>query len=166
MQPIVLKKFFSDDLLDLIRLQIAILKSPEGKYLGVEEDREQFFRKGCHNPDLFRALHYLMVDRAQSIFPEKVKSSYVYVSMYEDERSICPLHTDRPQCKYTVDLCIDQAEVWPIYINGEAYYLEAGDAVAYSGTDHPHYRNQIVKGNFCDLAFFHFVPESFNGGLD
>lgn len=166
MKPFVIKEFFSKDLMDLLRLQVHFFKSENGKHFGVEEDREEFFRKGIHNPDLFKALHFLMQERANLFFPEKIKSSYVYVSMYDDERSVCPIHTDRPQCKFTIDLCIDQKEEWPIIINDEEFILYPGDAVLYSGTDHPHYRNKIKKGNFCDLAFFHFVPESFNGGLD
>ena len=166
MQPQVIRNFYSKDLMDLLRLQVEVFKSPAGQGLGVTEDREVFFRKQVHNPAIFKALHYLMVKRANELFPEAVKPSYAYVSMYEDERSICPLHTDREQCKYTVDLCLDQGKVWPIFINGLAYDLNPGDAVVYSGTDHPHYRNQIEKGNFCHLAFFHFVPTTFNGGLD
>jgi len=161
MTPIVIKNFFSKDLMDLLRLQVFHFKVDPS----TEEDREIFFRKEKHNPDLFKALHFLMNERASEIFPEKVKPSYAFVSMYEDERSICPLHTDRPQCKYTIDLCIDQKIPWGIFINDEEYILNAGDAVCYSGTDHPHYRNVIEKDNFCDLAFFHFVPTKFEGDL-
>jgi hypothetical protein len=166
MRPIVIKNFFSEDLMSLIKMQVDFFKSSEGHTLGVSEDREIFFRKQVHNPDLFKALHILMESRACEIFKDDVKPSYVFVSMYDDDRAICPLHTDRPQCKYTIDLCLNQKEPWDIFINDEAYSLNPGDAVAYSGTDHPHYRNQIAKGNFCDLAFFHFVQKSFNGGLD
>jgi hypothetical protein len=166
MQPQVIRNFFSKDLMDLLRFQVSMFKSENGPLLGVETERSEFYRKQIHSPELFKALHILMQGRACELFPERVKASYVFVSMYEDERSICPLHTDRPQCKYTVDLCIDQLKPWDIFINDEPYSLEPGDAVIYSGTDHPHYRKQIEKGNFCDLAFFHFVPENFNGGLD
>lgn len=166
MKPFIIKKFFSEDLMDLLRFQVSIFKSDSGAAIGVENDREVFFRKKIHSPHLFKALHNLMGERASKAFGEEVKPSYVFVSMYDDDRSICPLHTDREPCKYTFDLCLDQKEPWEIFINDEAYILEPGDAVAYSGTDHPHYRNQIKKGNFCDLAFFHFVPVEFNGGLD
>lgn len=166
MEPYVIKNFFSEDLMDLLRFQVSVFKSEAGPGVGVENDREVFFRKQVHNPHLFRALHALMKKRACETFGEEVKPSYVFVSMYDDDRAICPLHTDREQCKYTIDLCLDQKEPWEIFINDVAYLLEPGDAVVYSGTDHPHYRNRIAKGNFCDLAFFHFVPKSFSGGLD
>jgi hypothetical protein len=163
MKPVIIKNFFSEDLMNLIRMQLIFFKDGT---LPVEVDNFEFFRMGVHNPDLLKALHILMVDRAAEIFGEKVKKSYVYLSMYNDERSICPPHTDRPQCKFTVDLCIDQKVPWGIFVDGEEYFLNPGDALCYSGTDSPHYRNKIEKGNFCDLAFFHFVQEEFNGGLD
>lgn len=160
----VIKNFFSKDMMDLLKLQVDQFKT--GDFAYIQEDREKFFRKAAHNPDLFRALHILMEKRANELFPEKVKPSYCFVSMYDDARSICPLHTDRPQCKYTIDLCINQNFVWPIYISDTRYSLEIGDAVIYSGTDHPHYRDQIGENNFCDLAFFHFVPENFQGEVN
>jgi len=165
MKPFIIKNFYSKDLLDLLNFQVAQFKSDLGRSMGVEEERRIFFRKQVHSPALFKALHLLMTDRAHEFFGEKVKPSYAFVSMYDDERSICPLHTDRDPCKYTVDLCLNQKNPWGIFVNGEEYFLEKGDALIYSGTDHPHYRNLIEKDNFCDLAFFHFVPETFNGSL-
>lgn len=166
MEPFVIRNFYSSDLLELLQLQVDILKNTRDPSIDV--DRSLFFRRGVHNPGMFKALHNsrTMAQKVVGIFPEKVKPSYVYVSMYEDPRSICPLHTDRPQCKYTIDLCISQGEPWEIFVNDVAYLLNPGDALCYSGTDHPHYRNKIKEGNFCNLAFFHFVPENFTGGLD
>lgn len=43
--------------------------------------------------------------------------------------------------------------------------LHPNDAVLYSGTNQWHYRDRI-KGRFATLAFFHFVPEAFDGPLD
>lgn len=159
MKPFIIKAFYSQDLLALLRLEINKLKQDPK----VSEDRKIFFRKQAYNPPTFKELHHLMLDRVSDFFPEKVKPAYVFISMYDHEKSICPLHTDREQCKYTVDLCIDQKESWPLFIDDIPYILNPGDAVVYSGTDHPHYREQISAGNFCDLAFFHFVPINFQG---
>lgn len=41
--------------------------------------------------------------------------SYVALSMYSD-RGVCRPRRDRPQCKHTVDLCINQDKPWPIYV--------------------------------------------------
>jgi hypothetical protein len=42
--------------------------------------------------------------------------------------------------------------------------LQPNDAVLYSGTHQWHYRDHIPSGT-ADLAFFHFVPEAFDGSL-
>jgi hypothetical protein len=126
-------------------------------------DKDRFNRYWFHNLPLLVKLHKEL--KVDEIFGEPVKPSYVFLSMYGDE-GICPLHTDRPQCKYTADLCIDQKEVWPIMVSDEEYLLQPGEALCYSGTDHPHYRNRIQPGNFCNLAFFHFVPVAFEGRLE
>jgi hypothetical protein len=164
MQPQILPNLFSDDMLWLFRMQISHTKN----HPSCPEDRTTFFRKQCHRHPLFEVIHEYLETKVNemNLFGEPVKRSYSFLSMYDDERSICPLHTDRPQCKYTVDLCIDFKTPWNIFISDQAYHLEKGDAVAYSGTDNPHYRNLIQPGNFCDLVFFHFVPTSFQGSLD
>ena len=50
------------------------------------------------------------------------------------------------------------AETW------ETALIKPNDAVCYSGTHQWHYRSQRLKGT-ADLAFFHFVPEAFDGLL-
>ena len=93
-----------------------------------------------------------------------VKKSYCFLSIYRDG-GICPLHTDRPQCEYTIDVCISQREPWTIYVDGRPFDMQENDAVIYSGTQSPHYRNRIQEGNHCFLVFFHFVPIDFVGSL-
>ena len=136
------------------------LEEREGNYeLG-------FFRYGIHNPEFFRAFHQKeFLELAKGLWGD-VKPSYCYLSMYQNEKSTCPLHTDRPPCKYSIDLCISQGEPWEIFVNDIPYLLEENEALVYSGTDHPHYRNQIKKGNYCNLVFFHFVPSDFVGQLN
>ena len=43
--------------------------------------------------------------------------------------------------------------------------LKPNDAVLYSGTHNWHYRPEKLNGT-ADLAFFHFVPENYDGPLD
>jgi hypothetical protein len=127
-----------------------------------------------HNLPSLVVLHHdpKIIKYASDVFGENCKPSYVFLSMYGPE-GICPSHTDRPQCKYTIDLVINQDAPWPIYIESTApeksYLLNEGDAIFYSGTDHTHYRNAMnvdSKATFCDLAFFHFVPVTFKGALE
>ena len=155
--PAVEKELFSPD----IHKQIQNFVRSEA-FL-VEHDPNEFRRRGAHNVPFFVHIHQQLKDTASEIFEEPVKPSYVYLSLY-NENGVCPFHTDRPQCKYTIDYCIDQDEEWPIWVDDKPYILQTNDALCYSGTDSPHWREKI-KGKYCWLAFFHFVPEGFCGKL-
>lgn len=154
-----------------------------------EEDNLVFNRRQIHNHPFFVQLHKRLLSKACEIFKEDLKASYSFLSMYGSQ-GLCPLHTDRPTCFRTIDLCISQKEIWPIYVNSmtkliefgpqhpdfdklspqikatsKRYDLIPGQAICYSGTDHPHWRNPIQVDNFCDLVFFHFVPKLYEGPL-
>lgn len=181
-KPILIRNFLSPLLLNKIR-QIL-----EGAKTGpdVLHDSKTFHRNFIHNNPLIDLIHTeLIAKEAPRIFGEKLKPSYSFASFYTEGKGICPLHTDREQCYRTIDICINQKKEWPLYINhvdklpdqlsaeqeqlikerSVAYVLQPGDAICYSGTDHPHWRNQIDEDNTSDLVFFHFVPEDFEGSL-
>lgn len=137
-------------------------------------DDEKFNRWSLHNPSLLMKFHKsrLLTDRAEIIFPEPVKPSYCYLSLYGPE-GICPGHIDRPQCVYTIDLCISQKQPWPIFVGkseddkrGKEFLLNENEALCYSGTGQWHYRNKVQPGNLVTMAFFHFVPMNFTGDLN
>jgi hypothetical protein len=163
MKPEIIKQYFHNDIMYLIRKEIDWLKS--GMAEGVDQDLVEFKRLEQHNTPFFCALHSMITDRVSEYLGVKVKPSYCFTSMYYTGEGVCPPHTDREQCKYTVDLCVNQNETWGIFVDGEEYHLEKGDALIYSGTDHLHYREKIQPTNFCDLVFFHFVPVDFEGPL-
>jgi hypothetical protein len=93
-----------------------------------------------------------------------VKKSYCFLSIYR-EGGICPKHTDRPQCEYTIDLCVSQKQPWTIYVDDQPFDMQENEAVIYSGTNSPHYRNRLQEGNHCFLVFYHFVDADFVGPL-
>lgn len=165
-RPFVVKGFYPKELIELLQVQCEHLKHDPS----LDTDTEVFKRRQAHNHPLFSVLHGLMLERVEKLLNRELKPSYVFASMYFTGAGECPKHTDRPQCKYTVDLCIGQKEVWPFFaeVDGktERFDLEPGDALILSGTDHLHWREKIQDGNFCDLAFFHFVDRSFQGGLN
>lgn len=170
MKPVIVKDVFPDEVFKDIETHIReIRRAFEGTpYHDLHHEVDNKFNRWFwHNLPLLRRIHYSagLARLTESIFPEPVKPSYVFLSLY-GEGGICPLHTDRPQCKYTLDLCISQRNSWPIYVNDQPYFLEPNQALAYSGTDHPHYRDEIDKGNYCNLAFFHYVPIGFEGKID
>jgi hypothetical protein len=165
-QPIIIKPFSQTDFTSIKQHATDKRKSFEGTpYHDKDFVQWKMNRWGTHNDPLLVEMHEKLVPIASEIFKEPVKKSYVYLSMYGDQ-GIVQKHTDRPMCKYTIDLCIDQGQPWELFVNGKPYLLNEGDALCYSGTDSPHYRNKIQEGNFANLAFFHFVPVDYEGGLD
>lgn len=170
MDPKIVRGLLQSEVFDDVKQHVreirrAFVGTP---YHDLNEGMENKFNRWYwHNIPVLRQIHHspYLKKLANEIFPEPVKPTYVFLSMY-GEGGVCPLHTDRPQCKYTIDLCISQREPWEIFVNDKPYVLNENEALAYSGTDHPHYRNVIQEGNFCNLAFFHFVPVDFEGKLD
>lgn len=182
MPPFVIRGFLDANLLKKIR---NICENIKEKQLG-EVDENEFFRRSLHNHPTLNVLHKSYVEpRACQLFKEELKASYVYTSLYDTGKGFCPVHTDRPQCYRTIDVCVNQKRPWPIYVLSqldhpeldleneesikklsEEFILEPGDALLYSGTEFPHWRNKIQPDNFCDLVFFHFVNKNFEGSLD
>lgn len=140
---------------------------------------DKFNRWYWHNLPVLRAVHHSdwFVKEVCEAFGRKLKPSYCFLSMYGPE-GVCPLHIDRPQCQFTVDLQIRSDGDWPIYVDDERYLLKDGQALLYSGTGQPHYRKPMAldstrndgsaesRATFMDLAFFHFVPVEWQGKVD
>lgn len=171
MEARLIKNIFSDKFLE-IKNHVDIVSGAMRRT--PPHDQNIFFRWEVHNEPFLREIHLSkeLLTLANEIFPEPVKPSYCFISMYADN-GICPGHTDRPQCVYTIDLCVNQLKPWPIYVGkdendkvGTEFIHEEGDAVCYSGTGQWHYRNRMEPGNKLDMVFFHFVPINFEGSLD
>jgi hypothetical protein len=190
-KPVVIKELFDAD----TYRKILAFMSDIVPIMPKDSDPTGFNRTYAHNVPFFRTIHAQLAEYASSVFGERVKPSYVFLSMY-NKGGQCPLHIDRPQCRYTIDYLIrmDQKDPWPIYIGPQMSdkerdaiehphpegkqikdviksvdwneaLLQPNDAVCYSGTNSWHYRPTKSKGK-ADLVFFHFVPEAFNGPLN
>lgn len=196
-KPVIVNDLFSSDTHAKIKLFVNeyIPYIPLCSDIYEKDSILKFNRKYAHNLDFFVTIHTQLTEFASEMFNEKVKPSYTFLSLYEDGGQ-CPLHLDRPQCRYTIDYLIQQDDTapWPLNVSDELPQYElaklAGffpdtedevnniienniwnecllapnDAACYSGTSSWHYRPTKSKGKVA-LAFFHFVPESFNGPL-
>ena len=160
--PHIIKGLFSDD---ERRPLFEYLNSVRRNLDRFAYDGEIFHRHQIHKPSVLVPIHAKLIEKAESIFAEKLKPSYSFLSMYSN-KGICPEHVDRPMCAWTIDYCLSQKRVWPIYVQNVPYLLEENDALCYSGTSQPHYRKQIEFDNSVDMAFFHFVPVDYEGELD
>lgn len=173
LEPKIIRPFSEEVFADLskhVKEVRRIFDNPGNPYHdnAVEAGR-QFNRWQWHNLPLLVKLHHsrALVNLACDTFGRDLKPSYVFLSMYGPE-GVCPLHQDRPQCQFTMDLLIHGAEEWPIYVNEKPYISNPGDALCYSGTGQPHYRKPMKedsKAVMADLAFFHFVPTEWIGEL-
>lgn len=100
----------------------------------------------------YRTIDYLLEQEDPEPWP-----IHVGAPMSEDER-IIHRDADKPQGQDQI-LGRIGAEQW------DTALLHPNDAACYSGTHQWHYRSLPSRGS-ATLAFFHFVPEAFNGPLD
>ena len=90
----------------------------------VENEGDKFNRWFWHNLPLLKLYHHDLdfLKLACESFQNDVKPSYSFLSMYGKE-GVCPPHTDRGQCQFTIDLVINQDGEWPLYIDDKPYIL-------------------------------------------
>ncbi|WP_423141459.1 hypothetical protein ACOYW6_11540 [Parablastomonas sp. CN1-191] len=146
-----------------------------------------FGRFVVHDHPEMTALQRTFVDRVGEWVGEPVEISYNFLSFYT-RMGVCRPHIDAPSAKWTLDICIDQSDVWPIHfskvvpwpdphapraadwadaikrdpaLDFQTALLSPGDAVLFGGSSAWHYRDPLPGGDrrqFCDLLFMHFVP--------
>jgi hypothetical protein len=140
-QPLVIRELFdSETYAEIINyLDNFVPLFPLDSDLREEDSPNKFGRKYAHNLPFFVDIHHQLSDYASEIFGRKVKPSYVFLSMYKDGGQ-CPLHIDRPQCRYTIDYLIrqDDKAPWPIHIGPEMTDSER----AKISNGHPEYGEQ------------------------
>jgi hypothetical protein len=158
-------------------------------------EAKRFGRFVVHNAPKFNELQSELVDLVSEKVGEAVEPSYNFLSLYT-KRGVCEPHLDDPSAKWTLDVCINQSEPWPIYfsqvvswpedkghygddwqesIKGDARLhfskkeLTPGNGAIFSGSSQWHYRD-AMPGNkdshFCDLLFFHYIPKGSSTILD
>jgi hypothetical protein len=158
---------------------------PKGKFEMQELDT--FGRFVIHNWPAFTALQHSLVDLVSELAGEMVEPTYNFLSLYT-HKGVCEPHLDAPRAKWTLDICIDQSDPWPIHFSRvvdwpgqdlelgddwrdhikdnptlkfRAESLSPGDALLFSGPNQWHYRDPYAQAGVkprCDLLFFHFVP--------
>lgn len=137
--PLVLTELFTPE----IHRQICDFLDERVPQMSLGLDETEFIRTYAHNVPYFVGIHRQLVDLASEIFGEPVKPSYSFLSMYRDD-GICPLHIDRPQCRYTIDYLIRQTqpEPWPIRI-GDPMSDDDRRLLDEAGDGHPKSQDDI-----------------------
>jgi hypothetical protein len=160
------------------------------KFKKEELEKHEFFKFGrmvVHDDSYFNKLQNQLTQLVSDRVGEDVEPSYNFLSLYNN-LGVCGIHMDAPHAKYTLDICIEQSNPWPIHISRiqpwpeqfryrkdweesikndlnhdfSPYILSEGEAIIFSGSSQWHYRERIPKKmdhNFCHLIFFHFIPK-------
>jgi hypothetical protein len=179
-----LPRVFDEDVMEQIRDTIRSLPANRREHHEVDG----FGRVIVHDHEVFTALQKTLLPLVSELADEPLEPSYNFLSLYKS-LGVCQPHIDTPISKWTLDLCVDQSDVWPIYFSqvvpwpenasyaGEdwqariknapeltfsAYELTPGDAIWFSGSSQFHYRESLASvsaSGFCNLLFFHFLPE-------
>lgn len=105
-------------------------------------------------PQCYRTIDYLI--RTSQTEPWPIHIGELMTD--EDRRVIDETGQGHPDTEEAIQHRISQE-------NWTTVTIEPNEAVCYSGTHQWHYRSQRLVGT-ADLAFFHFVPEAFDGPLD
>jgi hypothetical protein len=129
----------------------------------------------AHNEPVARFFHQVLAPTLSLVVGEPLKPSYVYMASYLSGAEL-KKHTDRPQCEFSVTLCLDfspEPELqtpWPIQLDTPSgtikVYQALGDGLAYRGMQLPHFREILGEGQTSTSIFFHYVSEDFTGSLD
>jgi len=178
-----LDRVFDDATLEQLRTTIRSL--PTG--LHELHEMEKFGRIVVHDHPLCSDLQRKLVPLASELAGEAVEPSYNFLSLYR-RLGVCQPHIDAPEAQWTLDVCLEQSDVWPIHFSEVVPWpedasfegsdwqdrikhspdwsfsscaLKPGEAVWFSGSSQWHYRdalNDVAPNGFCNLAFFHFLP--------
>lgn len=153
---IKIEDFFPEDIFTSLTKASSMLK----KNTFLLDWDEKFNRYAGYDLSLFMSLK----DKVEQILKEKLyrsnlEFSFCYYSHYL-ENGVCPPHKDRKECLWTLNICLEQDFIWPIFIDGEAYHLKPNQALFYQGSELIHWREQNKSGKTCDLCVYCFVEKS------
>ena len=146
----------------------------EGYFTRELGNRQVEGRQFIYQEPAASSLHAQLAAIINELAPEPVKPSYCYLATSE-RGAVLRRHVDREQCVWNLSLVLDAEpelaaeSMWPIYLDvkpGPARAaLGIGDAVLYSGTRVPHWREALSQHEFFTACFYHFVPTDFSGPL-
>lgn len=166
----------------LERLRAIVRKIPRDRY--ELHEIQSFGRFVVHDDPEIVAIQADLTDQVSHWAGEAVEPSYNFLSFYT-RLAVCEPHLDSPSAKWTLDICLDQSEPWPIQFSQiipwperrcprspedirndpalryESVAMVPGDAILFSGSSQWHYRDALPRDGqkrFCDLLFMHFIP--------
>lgn len=187
-QVVECPQVFSEEKLVEIRALVKEIQTREYE----KHELFSFGRLVMHDLPFFSQLQAELTPLVSAAVGQAVEPRYNFLSLYNN-LGICKIHMDAPSAKWTLDVCIDQSDIWPIHFSqivpwpedfaypGDdweahikndpgnhftSYELTPGNGIIFSGSSQWHYRDRIVrvtKENFCHLLFLHYIPKGTQG---
>jgi len=110
----------------------------------------------------FDMLMAMSAEDIGKVVNKKLIPQYTYARIYKNGSDL-KIHRDRPECEYSVTLCLGgkYEKPWPIWIkdyagNSHEVSLDVGDCVVYHGTQVEHWREKF-EGETQYQLFMHYV---------
>lgn len=132
-----------------------------------------FGRHVVHNHSYATNLQNNLTGFVSELAGEELEPAYNFLAMYHNF-GYCEPHMDSPISKWTLDICIEQSDIWPIFFSQivswptpkenrersaqwqkeilmderlkfNEYLMQPGDAVFFSGSSQWHYRPRIKQ---------------------
>lgn len=135
-------------------------------------------RLSLYNDPAGRVVQQALVPAVAAMVGAPIKPSYTFASLYRGGAEL-PVHTDRPQCKYTLSLLIDHRPLpadgispWAIQIHPGAAappvdcFQSLGGGILFRGQELPHGRRPLPADEACWTLLVHYVDADFTGSLD
>ncbi len=135
-------------------------------------------RRQMHNDPAGRVVQRALLPAVEDLVGAPLKPSYSYASLYREGAAL-PVHTDRPQCQFTLSLLIDHRPApadgispWAlrIYPRHDAEPLDLfqriGGGVLFRGRELAHGRPALPTDQTCWTLLAHYVDIDFEGTLD
>ena len=129
---------------------------------------EDWGQRHVRNDDpIVGLVHRALVPAVEALLQRAVKPSYSFLACYGEGGGVPP-HLDREQCRYTLDLCLEDAGgggPWPLWVEGRPIAFTTNQALLYFGCEQTHHREPKPAGKTAHLAFLHYVDADFAGSL-
>jgi hypothetical protein len=159
-QPILIHDFLDSQTLDDLNSKINQVKIKNPGFFDFDPGFQRYY---VNSASFFLSMHKNLNSWLETTLNRNTKPSYSFFIEYV-EGGNCPKHTDRPPCKYTIAICLEQVGDQPFIIENQTYSLTTNSLLLYSGTDHVHERVVVKKGT-ARLILFHYVDHDYDGEL-
>jgi len=119
---------------------------------------EQSFSPAWYNDSLINVFLEKKLKLVEHESNLKIYPTYAYWRYYVFGATL-KKHTDRPACEISVTACIKKYDDWSIFIKGEEFILNEGDAILYAGCEQEHWRSGVYEGEGLAQVFLHYVNQ-------